>query len=67
MDIPVFGWYRSRKTGTASCIRLRVSGNKKAGVCCNRKHRLHVFVTFPQALWPSIGEVCFLQQKQSAP
>ena len=29
MDIPVFGWYLRRKTGTASCIRLRVSGNKK--------------------------------------
>ena len=41
--IPVFGWYRSRKTGTASCIRLWVCGNKKAGVCCNRKHRLHAF------------------------
>ena len=43
MEIPVFGWYRSRKAGTASCIRLRVSGNKKAGVCCNRKHRLRIF------------------------
>ena len=43
MDIPVFGWYRSRKTGTALCIRLWVSGNKKAGVCCNRKHRLRIF------------------------
>ena len=43
MDIPVFGWYRSRKAGIASCIRLRVSGNKKAGVCCNRKHRLRIF------------------------
>ena len=43
VDIPVFGWYRSRKSGTASCIRLRVSGNKKAGVCCNRKHRLRIF------------------------
>ena len=43
MDIPVFDWYRSRKAGIASCIRLRVSGNKKAGVCCNRKHRLRIF------------------------
>lgn len=25
MDIPVFGWYRSRKAGIDSCIRLKVS------------------------------------------
>lgn len=50
MEIPVFGWYRSRKAGTASCIRLRVSGNKKAGVCCNRKHRSAFSFTFPKDL-----------------
>lgn len=66
-DIPVFGWYLRRKTGTASCIRLRVSGNKKAGVCCNRKHRLRIFFYVSEGSKDLRSErVVFLQQKQSA-